>query len=236
VKAVLFDLDDTLYPEHTFVESGFRAVASYLGTRYHQNADTLMQQMLATLHQKGRGSVFDTVLHAIGHYSETRVRLLVYLYRSHRPVLRLYDDVLPTLATLQQQGIATGIITDGLGSVQRNKIAALKLDSLCNVVLCTDELGKEHWKPSPVPFLVALDMLGIAPEHAMYVGDNAAKDFVAPNALSMHTMQIQRLDRSGIALDTHTDAAWNAQSTGVTLHDLLPIVQSSASKQPPPEL
>ena len=34
VKAVVFDLDDTLYPEISFVKSGFRVVAGYLGPRF----------------------------------------------------------------------------------------------------------------------------------------------------------------------------------------------------------
>lgn len=224
MKAVLFDLDDTLYPEHTFVESGFRAVAGYLSKRYYLDADALFQEMLVILRQDGRGKVFDTLLHSIGQYTETRVWLLVYLYRSHQPILCLYADVQETFATLHQRGIATGIITDGLASVQRNKITALTLDRLCDVIICTDELGKDNWKPSQVPFLLALDLLNVTPAHAVYVGDNAAKDFAAPNALSMHTIQIKRPDRSGVALDTHTDAAFQAQHVIETLPSILSLV------------
>ena len=34
LKAIVFDLDDTLYPEMEFVMSGFRAVAKYLAKKY----------------------------------------------------------------------------------------------------------------------------------------------------------------------------------------------------------
>ncbi len=35
IRAVVFDMDDTLYDEMTFVQSGFRSVAQYLSTRFN---------------------------------------------------------------------------------------------------------------------------------------------------------------------------------------------------------
>ena len=34
IKAIIFDLDDTLYPEEQFVESGFRIVSKYIYQKY----------------------------------------------------------------------------------------------------------------------------------------------------------------------------------------------------------
>ena len=34
IKVIIFDLDDTLYLERTFVESGFKAVAEYIEKKF----------------------------------------------------------------------------------------------------------------------------------------------------------------------------------------------------------
>ena len=192
MKAVLFDLDDTLYPEIEFVKSGFRVVARYLGSRYHFDEDLLFSQMLDTLQREGRGKVFDELLHKLGHYSEEKVKLLVYLYRSHCPTIHLYEDVLPTIEQLRQSGFRLGILTDGMASVQKNKAMALSVESLFDIVIYTDELGRECWKPSTISYMVALDLLQVSPSQAVYIGDDPSKDFIGPNSMGILTIQIHR--------------------------------------------
>lgn len=192
MKAVLFDLDNTLYPEIEFVKSGFRTVARYLNSRYHFSEDSLFTQMLDILQRDGRGKVFDSLLDNLGLYTEDGVKLLVYLYRSHCPTIRLYEDVLPTLEALKCYGTRLGVVTDGMASVQRNKIAALGLQNLFDAIVCADELGKECWKPSTISYKVALDLLQVSPSEAVYVGDDPSKDFVGPNLIGMLTIQVKR--------------------------------------------
>lgn len=192
MKAVLFDLDNTLYPEIEFVRSGFRTVARYLSSRYNFNEDFLFTQMLDILQRDGRGKVFDSLLQNLGLYMEEGVKLLVYLYRSHRPVIYLYEDVLPTLEHLRRCDIRLGIVTDWMASVQRNKITALGLESLFHVIVCTDELGQDCGKPSTIPYKVALELLQVSSSEAAYVGDDPSKDFLGPNSIGMLTIHVKR--------------------------------------------
>lgn len=192
MKAVLFDLDDTLYPEIDFVKSGFDSVARYLARRYHRDRNELIARMFEILESQGRGKVFDALLQELDIYTEERAQLLVHLYRSHIPHITLYADVMPVVDYLKDHGICLGLITDGMASVQRNKIAALNLKSILDPVICTDELGKENWKPSTVSFRIALELLQIPPSEAAYVADNITKDFLAPNSLGMVSVQIKR--------------------------------------------
>lgn len=192
MKAVLFDLDDTLYPEMEFVKSGFRAVSQYLASRHHLNEDVLFTQMLDILRRDGRGRVFDSLLYSLGLYSEGEVKLSVYLYRSHPPTIHLYEDALPTLALLKDRGMQVGILTDGRASVQRRKITALGLESLFDTIVCTDELGDECWKPSIIPYRIALDLLQVAPPDAAYIGDNPSRDFAGAASIGMLTIQVKR--------------------------------------------
>ena len=125
MKAVLFDLDNTLYPEFSFVRGGFEAVARYLCEKYNLNKEDLIQKMLDTLRREGRGRIFDLLIKDLQLSSEERVEHLVELYRSHKPELELYEDTAPLLERLKENGFLLGIITDGLVSVQKSKVAAL---------------------------------------------------------------------------------------------------------------
>ncbi|HDG96904.1 MAG TPA: HAD family hydrolase [Desulfobacterales bacterium] len=222
--AVLFDLDDTLYPEIEFVKSGFRAAARYLSSRYHFGEDSLVKQMLNILRRDGRGKIFDTLLHQLGLYTEEKVRLLVYLYRSHRPTIHLYEDVLPTLECLRRYGTRLGIITDGMASVQRNKIAALGLNNLFDVIVCTDELGKDCWKPSTIPYKIALELLEARPSEAVYVGDDPSKDFLAPNSIGMLTVQVNRQTYQNLKQESIPKVA-AARFVIKGLKQILPIIR-----------
>jgi putative hydrolase of the HAD superfamily len=223
MKAVLFDLDDTLYPEIEFVKSGFSSVARYLSLRYHIDKYTLFNQMLDLLQRDGRGKVFDTLLRNLNLYTEEKVRLLVYLYRSHRPTIHLYEDALPTLEHLIHHNICLGIVTDGMASVQRNKIAALKLESLFDVIVCTDELGREYWKPSTTPYNIALDFLEVTPLETAYVGNDPSKDFLGANILGMSTIQVRRSEQRNCESDEIPESA-AAKVVIKGLKAILPIV------------
>lgn len=224
MRAVLFDLDDTLYPEIEYVKSGFGAVARYLGARVAFDAEVLLDRMLALLQRDGRGKVFDTLLDELGIYMPQRVSLLLYLYRSHRPVIRLYDDAQITLRELRQHGLQIGIITDGMGAVQRRKVAALGLNRLTDIILCTDELGREYWKPSLVPYQVALEYLDVEPAEAAYVGDNPQKDFHGANLLDMMTIQIARQVASPAAQAHGVKGAMLAQVVIAGLQEIMPMI------------
>ena len=45
IKAALFDLDDTLYPERSYVESGFRVVSDFLAKRFGLDRGALAAAM-----------------------------------------------------------------------------------------------------------------------------------------------------------------------------------------------
>jgi putative hydrolase of the HAD superfamily len=193
MKAVLFDLDNTLYPEMEFVCGGLRAAAEQLSQRTGVAAQRLFERAKAIMDRDGRGRVFDALLSELDvEPQEAVTKMMVLAYRTHRPAIGLFDDVLPAFSALRRLGLRLGLVTDGMGSIQRRKIEALRLDRLLDVVVCTDELGREFWKPSTVPFCVALESLSVRPQDAAYVGDDPAKDFVGPNALGMWTIRILR--------------------------------------------
>jgi putative hydrolase of the HAD superfamily len=195
IKAVLFDLDDTLYPEMDFVASGFRTVAQHLkslGVDPAQ-AEARLQALLAA---RGRGRIFNDVLEEFGLYSEERVKTLLFLYRSHRPSLCLPETSRAVLNDLKNRGLKMGVITDGAAVMQKNKIEALGLGAWMEVMIPTDILGTSCWKPSMVPYQMALELLGLLGPEVIYVGDNVTKDFLGANRAGLTTVQLLHLEGS----------------------------------------
>ncbi|MDE6496611.1 MAG: HAD family hydrolase, partial [Duncaniella sp.] len=112
---ILFDLDDTLYPEIDYVQSAYRAIAARWGVE-------LLPMMLAA---PTTAEAFDLVT---ATRPEVSIADVITLYRNHRPSIRLPWQSLYTLALLRNTGERIGIITDGRSLTQRNKIEALGLD------------------------------------------------------------------------------------------------------------
>lgn len=192
MKAALFDLDDTLYDEKSFVRSGFNEVSLEIASRCHLSPELLLEQMLDILGRQGRGRVFNTLLERHGIHDLSLVDLLVQKYRGHRPRIELFGDVVPVLQELKRRRLQLGLITDGDAIAQRRKIDALQLYEYMDVIVITDELGKEFWKPHPLPFLKATNSLNVKTSESVYIGDNPAKDFQGCNALAMATIHLIR--------------------------------------------
>jgi putative hydrolase of the HAD superfamily len=110
-----------------------------------------------------------------------------------------------------------------MASVQRNKIAALKLESLFDVIVCTDELGREFWKPSTTPYNIALDFLEVTPLETAYVGNDPSKDFLGANILGMSTIQVGRSEQQNCSPDEIPESA-AAKIVIKGLDAILPIV------------
>jgi putative hydrolase of the HAD superfamily len=187
--AVIFDLDDTLFPERDYVLSGFSAVSNWIGARF--GADVMhVNKILSELFNSGiRGNTFDRLLVELDLAGQVDIRDMVKVYRSHDPDIRCYEWALPLLKELRAAGATIGLISDGYLEVQTRKWNALNLDSFFDQVLFTDKLGREFWKPSIVPFNTMLERMGADASDAVYIADNPLKDFKGPNTIGMATIQ-----------------------------------------------
>jgi putative hydrolase of the HAD superfamily len=189
IRAIVFDLDDTLYREKDFVTSGFRAVAQYLVDTYGYCFQHIFPAMMTTFEEKGRNPVFDMLRDEFLD-SSIPVSELVDVYRRHRPSIRLfpgYSGLLKWLARYHR----LGIITDGLPEVQQKKVQALRLQSLMDCIVYTWEFGVEKEKPHPFPFSLMLESLGADSDSVLFVGDNPDKDCRGAHGAGMKYAQLQ---------------------------------------------
>jgi putative hydrolase of the HAD superfamily len=188
IEAVIFDMDDTLYPEKDFVSSGYRAVARHLSTCYDAPYARVLDVMMSTFERDGRGRVFPAV---IEQYLNGRVAVqaLVEVYRRHTPEIALFPGHEQFLRSLRWQ-YRLGVITDGIPEVQRRKARALKLEKLVDGIVYTWDLQTE--KPDPSGFLLLSNQLGVPADRAIVVGDNPAKDCRGAQAAGMKSAWCRR--------------------------------------------
>lgn len=190
-KAVIFDLDDTLYPEMEYVISGFKVVSQYISEKINIESQEIFCKCLK-LFEEDRANVFDRLLRLYGVNKDELMKECLRLYREHYPCITLSREAKELLVFLRMKGIKIGILTDGRPEGQWNKIKALGLEKYCDYIIVTDELGGiEYRKPCEIPYKKMLQELGIQAQEAIYVGDNIAKDFVAPNKLGMFTIMLE---------------------------------------------
>ncbi len=188
-KAIIFDLDDTLYDEEEYVYAAFLNTAVCLSDRYQYcSKDALYKRMITLLDTSGRGKIFDEIIKEFN--LPLSVSEVVSMYRNTLPKLSLYEDATIFLNTLSKAKIKTGLITDGCSLVQHNKVKALSLDKRLDFILVTDDFKLS--KPDTKVYLKCLEGLSVNPGEAVYIGDNPKKDFIGAKEIGMETIRIIR--------------------------------------------
>lgn len=185
---LVFDLDDTLYDERGYVESGLRAVANFGKARFGWDDRVSFRFMMDVLDREGRGAVFDRWLAAHGRYSRKLVQDCVKCYRHHEPDIRLNAQARALLPGLKAHPLF--LVTDGHKVAQQRKVDALGIAPLFRRIFITHHYGIRHTKPSTYCFERILRMEGCEWSDMTYIGDNPDKDFVGLNRVGAHTVRV----------------------------------------------
>lgn len=194
IKAVIFDLDDTLISEMDYVKSGYKVIAKKIKERYNlEIGEQEIYCSLMKLFDENSKNVFNRLLDEYKlSYNKDYIIELVNCYRNHIPDIKFFDDVIPCLKDLRKQNIKLGIISDGYKMTQRNKLKVLDVEKLFDKIILTDELGKDYWKPSTKAFEIIKEYFNIQYDEMMYIGDNPQKDFYIKKYYPIYTMRIHR--------------------------------------------
>lgn len=188
VKAIILDLDDTLYYEVDYVKSGYQKIAA-LYPELSGVSEELWQYFT-----EGKPAIDLFLKH---HHMEADKERCLSCYRSQMPDIVLLKEYQELLMKWRREGKKLGIITDGRPEGQRKKIAALGLEQLVDEIIVTDEFAGtvgNVWKfrkPAKLAFQVMQMRLEVPFEDMVYIGDNQAKDFQAPMALGMRCLWLQ---------------------------------------------
>ena len=97
-------------------------------------------------------------------------RLTDHFWSNYDNHCRLSEDTRTTLETLRAQGKQLGVITNGHGVRQRQKLEALGLSTSFDTILVSEEEGVR--KPDIEIFQRALARCGVEAREAVFVGDH----------------------------------------------------------------
>lgn len=184
INIVIFDLDDTLYSEKQYIKSGYKAVAKLIGQES-------LEEKLWGYFKKGKPAI-DEALKEID--CRERKMECLEVYRFQEPDICLYDGIEEMLENLKKHH-KLGLITDGRPEGQNAKIKALGLEKYFDKMIITDELGGTDFrKPNPKAFQILAECFGEEYNHMCYIGDNIAKDFIAPQMLGMRCIWFRNPD------------------------------------------
>ena len=198
IKAVILDLDDTLYAYEPLDAEARARVRNYaceqLGITNERYGEAYLFGRNETKRQLGDvGASHNRML----YYQKT----LEYLGLSPMPIslrmyetywgtflekMTLFDGVREFIDCLHEHKIKVMICTDLTAHIQHRKIEALGLAKDICCLVTSEEAGKE--KPSPEIFGLCLKKLGMLPEEVCCIGDSLVKDVEGAKAAGMRAI------------------------------------------------
>jgi putative hydrolase of the HAD superfamily len=191
VRAVLFDLDDTLLDYTGGVSELWAATCRDAAGPAGLDAEALAVAIQAARtwfwgdpvrHRTERvqmlaawGKIARRALEGIGcSDGELADRIAAEFHARRAAADRLFADALPCLDALRARGHVLGLVTNGDRRMQRDKLARHRLADYFGAVAIEGEVGVG--KPEAAIFQRALGELGIAPGDAVMIGDNLEWD------------------------------------------------------------
>ncbi|HET7036189.1 MAG TPA: HAD family hydrolase [Thermomicrobiaceae bacterium] len=191
-RLVLFDLDDTLcdhYQSHRLRLR--RAFGSALAEYPAVDLEALVE---AAALQVGGTAHFAEVLRGAGVADPGCCQRAIDLYRADRFLgLELYGEALDVVRAVARHA-RVGMITNGPSAIQREKICLLGIGDLFPFILVSEE--EDSWKPDSAIFARALELGGVGPEEAVYVGDSPEHDVAGAQAAGLQSVWVNRRGRA----------------------------------------
>lgn len=177
IRAVLFDLDGTLYDRDAVMAE--LAHEQFVAFKDRLNGVDEEQFILRFIEIDEHGyasrlDVYRRLAEEFGLDSEVTHDLERHFWEAYARRCEISADTWSTLHALRAAGKTLGIITNGLAQWQTRKIEGMGLGSFFDVVLISEAEGVK--KPEAAIFHRALDRIGVAPADAMFVGDHPEVD------------------------------------------------------------
>jgi putative hydrolase of the HAD superfamily len=183
IRAVIFDLDDTLIDHTTAIRT---AVTELYGQRPELTSKFTSEAAFQKAWVEAQDKYYPGYLRGTLTHAEQKILRIRELWQpianldeegcfqiyDHFQMLyaknwKLFPDVFPCLEAIQPAKI--GLITNGWGRQQREKLELEGLHKKFEIVVVSSEVGMA--KPEARIFHMACAALRVAPQEAAYVGD-----------------------------------------------------------------
>ena len=190
IKAVLFDLDNTLIDfmrmKHASVDAALNAM---LGSGLNMTKAAASKKLYEIYWKEGieDQKIFQKFIKQVkGTLDYKLLSAGIVAYRKAQAgVLEPYAQVMPTLIKLREKGLKLAIVTDAPKLRAWIRLTEMRLDPFFDVVVAYEDTEKK--KPDKAPFLAATKQLKVEPEQCMMVGDWPERDIKGAKLLGMKT-------------------------------------------------
>lgn len=161
LEAVLFDLDGTLIDSVDLILASMR----------HATNEVLGESLPDAVLMR---SVGVPLMVQMREFSPEHAEELLVAYRAHNALvhdelLRDYPGTVEAVARIARLGHRLGIVTSKSRPVAQRGITCCGLDGAFEVLIAAEDTQRH--KPGPEPLLAALELMGVDPQRAAYVGD-----------------------------------------------------------------
>jgi len=195
IKAVLFDLDQTLIDFIKMKVGACRsAIKSMIKVGLNIDEKTGLKELMETYFRLGIESdiAFTKFLEEqTGKVDKKILQAGIEGYLKKKPdFLRPYPYVLETLEMLKNRGMKLGIITDAKRKKAMQRIKAMNITDFFDIIITFEDTGEK--KPSKKPFRLAMKKLNLKPVEILFVGDSMERDIQPAKNLGMKTLRVKR--------------------------------------------
>ncbi len=193
IKAVIFDLDDTLFDcTGQLVEEARKNASKALAKILPLASEGEIHKKAVALYEEfgPNFNVFDRICSDFNaEDKEACVDIALRAYNSDEVKnISLFDDATETLEKLRSKGLKTVIISSGIYSRQQRKIELLNLKPLFDLILIHDiEKGGVSKEKQ---FRQALEEFSLKPEEVVSVGDRIKSEIRMSNKLGIISVRM----------------------------------------------
>ncbi len=215
--AIIFDLDDTILDTTLSADRLWSRAAEKFAKQADLDATAFDAQMKISRewfwsdpkrNLAGRMDLYKArsgcVEHALKTLDASNAQLATsiadWFTQRRITAMQPFDGAIDTLHTLKQAGVRLGLISNGKGETQRDKVIRFGLEPLFDCIILEGEFGTG--KPDRRVFDHALDELQAKPSDTWMVGDNLQWEVAAPQALGIKGIWV---DWRGTGLPEDTD-------------------------------
>jgi 2-phosphoglycolate phosphatase len=202
VKAVLFDLDGT------FADTAPDLAAALNHVRASRDLPPLPLEVLRPQASHGSAGLLKIGMNVTPDapgYNELRDIFLEHYANNICVHTHLFSGMCDLVAELEHRAIPWGIVTNKPHIYTQPLMQALGYANRAACLVSGDTCSNA--KPHPEPMLKACDIIGVSPEHCLYLGDDL-RDMQAANAATMRGV----IARYGyISVDAQLDS-WGAHA------------------------
>lgn len=203
LRAIFFDIDDTLYSTSEFSElARSAAIDAMIAAGLNLSKDEIQEELEEVINE--------FTANYEHHFDKLLLRLPRRYYKGINPAVivaagvmayhetkstRLfpYEDAIEVLRLLSSKSdLLLGVITEGLSVKQAEKLVRMRLTQFLspNAIFISNQIGIS--KPNPKIYQRACSDLNLKPSETMYVGDNPHYDIDPPSRIGMITVRMRR--------------------------------------------